>query len=142
MIPSVGDASLAPANKHVMSIHMQFAPYKLKEGDWPQQRDALRDTIIKTLAEYAPDLPGKIIAAQTLTPKDLEDSYALTGGHPFHGELALDQIFTMRPILGWARYSTPVKGLFLCGSGTHPGTGLTGASGANAAREILRDLRK
>ena len=142
MIPSVGDASLAPANKHVMSIHMQFAPYKLKEGDWPQQRDALRDTIIKTLAEYAPDLPGKIIAAQTLTPKDLEDSYALTGGHPFHGELALDQIFTMRPILGWARYGTPVKGLFLCGSGTHPGTGLTGASGANAAREILRDLRR
>ena len=114
----------------------------MKEGDWPQQRDALRDTIIKTLAEYAPDLPAKIIAAQTLTPKDLEDSYALTGGHPFHGELALDQIFTMRPILGWARYGTPVKGLFLCGSGTHPGTGLTGASGANAAREILRDLRK
>jgi len=141
MIPSIGDASLAPATKHVISIYMQFAPYKLKQSDWPQQRDALRDTIIKTLAEYAPDLPGKIIAAQTLTPKDLEDTYALTGGHPFHGELALDQIFTMRPLLGWARYRTPVKGLYLCGSGTHPGTGLTGASGANAAREILRDLR-
>lgn len=141
MIPSIGDASLAPANKHVMSIHMQFAPYKLKQSDWPQQRDALRDTIIKTLAEYAPDLPDKILAAQILTPKDLEDTYALTGGHPFHGELALDQIFTMRPLLGWARYRTPVKGLYLCASGTHPGTGLTGASGANAAREILRDLR-
>ncbi len=140
MIPSIGDTSLAPTNKHVMSIHMQFAPYKLKQGDWPQQRDALRDTIIKTLAGYAPDLPAKILAAQILTPKDLEDTYGLTGGHPFHGELALDQIFTMRHLLGWARYRTPVKGLYLCGSGTHPGTGLTGASGANAAREILRDL--
>lgn len=141
MIPSIGDASLAPAAKHVMSIHMQFAPYHLKQSDWAQQRDALRDTIIKTLAEYAPDLPGKILAAQTFTPKDLEDSYALTGGHPFHGELALDQIFTMRPQLGWARYRTPVKGLYLCGSGTHPGNGITGVSGANAAREILKDLR-
>ena len=141
MIPSIGDTSLAPANKHVMSIYMQFAPYKLKQSDWSQQRDALRDTIIKTLAEYAPDLPAKILAAQILTPKDLEDTYALTGGHPFHGELALDQIFTMRPLLGWARYRTPVKGLYLCASGTHPGTGLTGASGANAAREILKDLR-
>jgi phytoene dehydrogenase-like protein len=141
MIPSIGDTTLAHANKHVMSIYMQFAPYKLKQTDWAQQRDALRDTIIKTLAEYAPDLPAKILAAQILTPKDLEDTYGLTGGHPFHGELALDQIFTMRPLLGWARYRTPVKGLYLCGSGTHPGTGLTGASGANAAREILRDLR-
>jgi phytoene dehydrogenase-like protein len=141
MIPSIGDTTLAPANKHVMSIYMQFAPYKLKQSDWPQQRDALRDTIIKTLAEYAPDLPAKILAAQVLTPKDLEDTYALTGGHPFHGELALDQIFTMRPLLGWARYRTPVKGLYFCASGTHPGTGLTGASGANAAREILKDLR-
>jgi len=141
MIPSLGDPSLAPAGQHVMSIHMQFAPYKLKKGDWEAQRDPLRDTIIKTLAEYAPDLPSKILAAQTITPKDLEDVYALTGGHPFHGELSLDQIFTMRPILGWARYRTPVKNLYLGGSGTHPGNGLTGASGANAAREILRDPR-
>ncbi len=139
-IPSLSDPSLAPSGKHVMSIHMQFAPYHLKHADWPQQRDSLRDIIIKTLAEYAPDLPSKILAAQVLTPKDLEDTYGLNGGHPFHGELALDQIFTMRPILGWARYRTPVRGLYLCGSGTHPGNGLTGASGANAAREILRDL--
>jgi phytoene dehydrogenase-like protein len=141
MIPSLADPSLAPAGQHVMSVHMQFAPYKLKKSDWSAQRDPLRDTIIKTLAEYAPDLPGKILAAQTLTPADLESQYALTGGHPFHGELSLDQIFTMRPILGWARYRTPVKNLYLGGSGTHPGNGLTGASGANAAREILRDLR-
>jgi phytoene dehydrogenase-like protein len=140
-IPSILDSSLAPAGKHVMSIYMQFAPYRLKQGDWSQQRDALAETIIKTLAAYAPDLPGKILARQTITPKDLEETYGLTGGHIFHGELALDQIFTMRPLLGWARYRMPVKGLYLCGNGTHPGNGLTGASGANAAREILKDLR-
>jgi phytoene dehydrogenase-like protein len=140
-IPSILDNSLAPAGKHVMSVYMQFAPYQLKQGDWASQREALGETIVKTLAAYAPDLPGKILARQMLTPKDLEETYGLTGGHPFHGELALDQLFTMRPLLGWARYRTPVKGLYLCGSGTHPGNGLTGASGANAAREILKDLR-
>jgi len=140
-IPSILDNSLAPAGNHVMSIYMQFAPYHLKQGNWDQQRDALADTIVKTLAAYAPDLPDKILARQILTPKDLETTYGLTGGHPFHGELALDQIFTMRPQLGWARYRTPVKGLYLCGSGTHPGNGITGASGANAAREILKDSR-
>ncbi len=139
-IPSILDSSLTPAGKHVMSIYMQFAPYRLKQGDWSQQRDALADAIIKTLAAYAPDLPGKILARQIITPKDLEETYGLTGGHPFHGELALDQIFTMRPLLGWARYRTPVKGLYLCGNGTHPGNGITGASGANAAREMLKDL--
>jgi phytoene dehydrogenase-like protein len=140
-IPSILDESLAPAGKHVMSVYMQFAPYRLKQGDWNQQREALADIIIKTVAAYAPDLPGKILARQILTPQDLETSYGLTGGHPFHGELALDQIFTMRPLLGCARYRTPVKRLYLCGSGTHPGNGITGASGANAAREILKDLR-
>jgi phytoene dehydrogenase-like protein len=140
-IPSILDDSLAPAGKHVMSIHAQFAPYLLKSGDWKQQRDALGDTVVKTLAEYAPDLPSKILARQILTPRDLEETYGLTGGHPHHGELALDQLFTMRPLLGWARYRTPVKGLYLCGSGTHPGNGVTGISGANAAREILKDGR-
>jgi phytoene dehydrogenase-like protein len=140
-IPTILDNSLAPAGKHVMSIYMQFAPYKLKSGDWAQQRDALRDTVIKTLAQYAPDFSAKIVAVQTLTPQDLESTYGLTGGHPFHGELALDQIFTMRPLLGWARYATPVRHLYLCGNGTHPGNGVTGASGHNAAREILKHLR-
>ncbi|MFY9529078.1 MAG: NAD(P)/FAD-dependent oxidoreductase [Candidatus Acidiferrales bacterium] len=141
-IPSILDPSLAPPEKHVMSIHMQFAPYKLRRGDWPSCRDALGDTVIKTLAAYAPDLPNRILARQIITPQDLEDSWGLTGGHPFHGELALDQLFTMRPILGYARHLSPIKALYLCGSGTHPGTGLTGASGSNAAREILKDLRR
>ena len=140
-IPSILDDSLAPAGKHVMSIHVQFAPYHLKGGDWSGQRDALGDTVVKTLAEYAPDLPAKILSRQILTPRDLEQTYGLTGGHPYHGELALDQLFTMRPLLGWGRYRTPVKGLYLCGSGTHPGNGVTGVSGANAAREILKDVR-
>lgn len=141
MIPTLLDPSLAPPGKHVMSICLQFAPYKLKDGDWSTQRDPLRDTIIGTLGQYAPDLPSKILAMQMITPADLESEYGLTGGHPFHGELALDQIFTMRPLLGWARYRAPLRGLYLCGNGTHPGNGVTGASGANAAREILKDLR-
>ncbi len=142
MIPTLLDPSLAPEGKHVMSICMQFAPYRLKSEDWPQQRDALCYTIVNTLAQYAPDLPSKILAAQMITPVDLESVYGLTGGHPYHGELALDQFFTMRPQLGWGRYRAPIRGLYLCGSGTHPGNGLTGASGANAAREILKDLRR
>ena len=142
MIPTLTDPSLAPSGKHVMSVYMQFAPYQLKNTDWTKQREPLASTILQTLAQYAPDLPGKMLAHQLLTPLDLENIYGLSGGHPFHGELALDQIFTMRPLLNWARYSTPVKNLFLCGSGTHPGNGLTGASGQNAAREIPRSLRK
>jgi phytoene dehydrogenase-like protein len=141
MIPTLLDPSLAPASRHVMSVCAQFAPYRLKGGDWPRHTDSLRDTIIRTLAQYAPDLPSKILAAQMITPADLESVYGLTGGHPFHGELALDQIYAMRPQLGWARYRTPLRGLYLCGNGTHPGNGVTGASGANAAREILKDLR-
>ena len=140
-IPSISDPSLAPPGRHVMSIHVQFAPYRLKTGDWDARSEALGDTVVKTLSEYAPDLPGLILKGQVITPKDLEDHYALTSGHIFHGELALDQIFTMRPLLDWARYRTPIQSLYLCGSGTHPGTGLTGGSGANAAREILKDLR-
>ncbi len=141
-IPTVTDPSLAPAGKHVMSIYVQYAPYKLKGSDWDSQRVALGDTVVKTLAQYAPKLPELILTHQIITPQDLEDTYGLTGGHIFHGELALDQFFTMRPLLDWARYRTPIKNLYLCGSGTHPGAGLTGGSGANAAREILKQLKK
>jgi phytoene dehydrogenase-like protein len=141
-IPTLWDNSLAPAGKHVMSVYMQYAPYKLRDADWDSQRDALGNTVIRTLAEYAPDLPDLIEAREVITPKDLEQTYGLTGGHIFHGELALDQLFTMRPLLNWAQYRTPIQNLYLCGSGTHPGTGLNGMSGTNAAREIIKDLRK
>src|SRR5579862_1603882 len=141
-IPSLSDSSLAPAGKHVMSIYMQYAPFKLKGSDWEKQRVPLGDTVVKTLAQYAPNLPELILSHQIITPMDLEETYGLTGGHIFHGELALDQFFTMRPLLDWARYSTPIQNLYLCGSGTHPGAGLTGGSGANAAREILKHLKK
>jgi phytoene dehydrogenase-like protein len=140
-IPSLTDPTLAPEGKHVMSIYMQYAPYKLK-GDWEQQRNALGQTVVQTLAQYAPDLPEKILTHQIITPLDLEEVYGLTGGQIFHGELSLDQFFTMRPLLDWARYKTPIDNLYLCGSGTHPGAGLTGGSGANAAREILKELKK
>jgi phytoene dehydrogenase-like protein len=125
-----------------MSICVQFAPFALKNGPWDSRRDALGDVVVKTLSAYAPNLPGLVLQRQVITPHDLEETYGLTGGHIFHGELALDQLFTMRPLLDCARYRTPLKGLYLCGSGTHPGSGLTGASGANAAREILKDLRR
>jgi phytoene dehydrogenase-like protein len=137
-IPSIADPSLAPAGQHVMSIYMQYAPFKLKDSTWDKQRVPLGDTVVKTLAQYAPNLPELILSHQIITPQDLEDIYGLTHGHIFHGELALDQFFTMRPLLDWARYKTPIQNLYLCGSGTHPGVGLTGGSGANAAREILK----
>ena len=140
--PSLSDPSLAPSGQHVMSIYMQYAPYKLKNSDWESQRAALGETVVKTIAHYAPNLPQLILHHQIITPKDLEETYGLTGGHIFHGELALDQFFTMRPLLDWARYQTPIEHLYLCGSGTHPGTGLTGVSGANAAREIAKALKK
>jgi phytoene dehydrogenase-like protein len=140
-IPSLTDPTLAPEGKHVMSIYMQYAPYKLK-GDWEEQRKSLGQTVVRTLAQYAPNLPELIVTHQIITPHDLEEKYGLTGGQIFHGELALDQFFTMRPLLDWARYRTPIQNLYLCGSGTHPGAGLTGGSGVNAAREILKELKK
>jgi len=141
-LPSLSDPSLAPAGQHVMSIYMQYAPYKLKNSDWEAQRKPLGEAVVKAISQYAPNLPQLILSHQIITPKDLEQTYGLTGGHIFHGELALDQFFTMRPLLNWARYKTPIERLFLCGNGTHPGTGLTGGSGANAAREIVKALKK
>jgi phytoene dehydrogenase-like protein len=141
-IPTMADPSLAPSGQHVMSVYMQYAPFKLKKSDWESQRNNLGQCVVKTLAQYAPDLPKLILTHQIITPQDLEDTYGLTGGQIFHGELALDQFFTMRPLLDWARYKTPIANLYLCGSGTHPGVGLTGGSGANAAKEILKGLKK
>jgi phytoene dehydrogenase-like protein len=139
-VPSVWDPSLAPKNKHVMSIFVQYAPYRLKTGNWDSRREQLGDVVVKTLSDYAPGIDKLILNRQILTPVDIERRFAMSGGHIFHGEHALDQLFAFRPLLGWARYRTPVKGLYLCGSGTHPGGGITGAPGLNAGREILRNL--
>jgi phytoene dehydrogenase-like protein len=141
-IPSVLDPSLAPGKSHVMSVHVQYAPYSLKEGDWNTRRDELGDTVVNTLAAYAPNIRDLIVQRQIITPLDLEETYGLTGGHIFHGDHALDQLFAFRPFLGWAQYRTPIKGLYLCGAGTHPGGGVTGAPGVNASREIIRDLSR
>jgi phytoene dehydrogenase-like protein len=137
-IPTIADPSLAPAGKHVMSIWMQYAPYYLKEANWNEQREALGDAVVKLIEAYAPGFENSILHRQILTPLDLERIYSLTEGHLYHAEMALDQIFFMRPIPGWSRYRTPVKNLYLCGSGTHPGGGLTGWPGYFAAREILK----
>jgi phytoene dehydrogenase-like protein len=132
---------MAPAGKHVMSVHMQYAPYKLRSATWDLEGGILSNIVLRTLETHAPGITALVEQRQVITPLDLEQVYGLTGGHIHHGELALDQLFTMRPTLGWADYTTPIEGLYLCGSGTHPGNGLTGASGQNAAREIARAAR-
>ena len=141
-IPSLADPSLCPPGRHVMSIYVQFAPYTLLgNADWHTVRDQLATTVLRTLERYSPGIWNVIEHRQVLTPVDLEERYGLTRGHIFHGEPALDQLFTMRPVLGWAQYRTPIEGLFLCGAGTHPGGGITGAPGKNAAREIIKALK-
>jgi phytoene dehydrogenase-like protein len=139
-LPSIADASLAPSGAHVLSAYAQFAPYTLRDSDWDASRAAFGDCVINTLEQYAPGIKSLIVASETLTPVDFERGWGLSGGQIFHGELSLDQFFTMRPLLGYGRYSTPLRGLYLCSNGTHPGTGLTGGSGINAAREIARSL--
>jgi phytoene dehydrogenase-like protein len=141
MIPSISDDSLAPRGAHVMSVYVQYAPYKLAKGDWQTRRAELGDTVVNTLSSYAPNLRELIVARQVLTPLDLEQTYLLSGGHIHHGEQSLDQFFMFRPFIGWAQYRTPIKRLYLCGAGTHPGGGITGAPGVNASREIIKDLK-
>lgn len=136
-IPSFRDPSLAPTGKHVLSAVVQYAPYRLKQGWSDAARDALRDTAIETIAVYAPDLPGRITAAELLSPADIENEFGMSGGHWHHGELTLDQFLFVRPVAGAAQYRMPLDGLWLCGAGTHPGGGITGACGRNAARMIL-----
>jgi phytoene dehydrogenase-like protein len=141
-IPSIADPALAPAGRHVASAYVQYAPYQLSGGTWDARRDRLGDVTTATIAQYAPGFESSIIAREVITPLDLERTYGLTGGDIFHGELALDQLFVTRPLLGFARYGTPIRNLFLCGSGTHPGTGLNGRSGALAAKEIMRAIKR
>jgi phytoene dehydrogenase-like protein len=139
VIPSLTDPTVAPRGQHVMSCFVQYAPYHLASGTWDDQRDALGDTVIDTLAEYAPNIRDIVLHRQVVTPLDLEREWSLTEGNIFQGELSPDQLFLMRPVPGWAQYRTPIAGLYLCGAATHPGGGIMGAPGRNAARTILED---
>jgi phytoene dehydrogenase-like protein len=142
-IPTLTDpAERAPEGGHVMSVIVQWAPYRLRDGDWSSEREGLGDLVMKTLEAYAPGLSDLVVGRQVITPVDLEQDYGLTGGHPLHGEPALDQFFAWRPLLGLSRYRLVPDGLYLCGSGAHPGGGVTGGPGQNAAREILADRKR
>jgi phytoene dehydrogenase-like protein len=138
VIPSLTDPSLAPPGKHVMSCFVQYAPYHLKNAGWEREREAFGDTVIETIAEYAPNIRQIILGRQVLTPLDFERMIGLSEGNIFQGELSLEQIFFLRPVPGWARYRTPLRGLYLCGSAAHPGGGIMGAPGRLAALEILK----
>jgi phytoene dehydrogenase-like protein len=142
VIASNADESLAPAGTHIMTCFVQYVPYHLKTGTWDEKRDLLGDRVIRKIAEHATNVPGSILARQVLTPLDLERTYGLTEGNIFHGDLTLEQMFFMRPVPGWSQYRTPVEGLYLCGAGAHPGGGVTGAPGHNAAKQVLRDWKK
>jgi phytoene dehydrogenase-like protein len=141
-IPTVYDPDLAPPGKHLMSIFAQYAPYRLRDADWKEHKDAFVQRVIDVLADYAPNIRNAIEHVHALSPFDLEQEYGMTGGNIFHGDLTLDQLFSFRPLAGWARYATPIKNLYLCGSSTHPGGGVSGAPGHNAAAEILRRHRR
>ena len=143
VIPSLTDPSVAPPGKHVMSIFVQYAPYRLAPGPeaWEGRREEFGDTVIRTLGEYIPNLENLILHRQVLTPWDLEQTYGMTEGNIFHGELSLEQLAFQRPAAGWADYRTPVRRLWMCASGTHPGGGLMAAPGALCARAMLRRRR-
>ncbi len=141
VIPTFTDPALAPPGQQIMTVTMQYAPYELREGDWNSEREGLVDTILDTLESYAPGLKQQVLHCQLTTPFDWEREYSLTEGSIYHGEMGLDQLLVMRPITHWSRYQTPIKNLYLCGAGTHPGGGVTGAPGYNAAREVLRNGR-
>ena len=140
VIPSMLDDSLAPAGQHVMSINMQFAPYRLQGTDWDSQKDNLGALVVKTLSNYIQNLEDIVIHRQIITPLDLESEFGLTEGSIYHGQMGLDQLLFMRPIAGFGRYQSPIDNLYLCSAGTHPGGGVTGAPGFNAARQILKSL--
>jgi phytoene dehydrogenase-like protein len=140
VIPSLTDPSVAPPGKHVMSCFVQYAPYKLRPGlNWDDQKEGFGDTVINTIAEYAPNIKDIILHRQVVTPLDLERDFGLSEGNIFQGELSLEQLFFLRPVPGYARFRTPIKDLYLCGSATHPGGGIMGAPGRLAALEILKD---
>jgi len=141
-IPTVHDASLAPEGHHVLTIDVNSQPYELAEGSWDEIADEVADRAIAKLETYFPGLTGSILHRQVLSPLGLERLLGISGGHALHGDMAFDQLFTLRPVRGWSEYRTPVEGLWLCGAGTHPGGGVTGANGRNCAREVLREARR
>jgi phytoene dehydrogenase-like protein len=142
VIPSLTDPSVAPPGKHVMSCFVQYAPYDLKEGNWDAKREEFGDTVVNTICEYAPNLKDIILHRQVLTPLDIERLFGLSEGNIFQGELSLEQLFFLRPVPGWAQYRTPIRNLYMCGSATHPGGGIMGAPGLNAARRILAEWKR
>lgn len=142
VVASNVDPGLVTPNRHVMTCFVQYLPYRLSHGDWNLRRDELGDRVVEIIGRYAPNVPESIVARRVYTPLDLEQTFGITEGNIFHGDISLDQLFFMRPVPGWARYRTPVDGLYLCGAGTHPGGGVTGAPGYNAAGQILKDRRR
>jgi len=144
-IPTTYDSTLAPTGKHVMNIFLQYTPYTLSPEaapSWHALKESYADRVMDMIEEYAPGFKSRVLHRQVLSPLDLEEEYGMTGGNIFHGEMSVDQLYFLRPVPGWARYRTPIRGLYLCGSGTHPGGGVMGASGHNAAREIRNDWKK
>jgi phytoene dehydrogenase-like protein len=137
-IPSLADPSLAPSGKHLMSVSVKYMPYRLREGSWDDLRDSLGRLVMATIADYAPDFSKCVENTHVITPLDMETKYNLPEGSLTHGDISLDQSLWMRPIPGYTKYNSPVKGLYLCGAATHPGAGVTGINGANAARRILK----
>jgi phytoene dehydrogenase-like protein len=142
VIPSLVDDTLCPPGKHMMTCFIQYVPYALREGTWDERREAFGDSIVAQIARHMPDLPELIEGRVVLTPLDLERTYGLTEGNIFHGDLNIGQLFSMRPVPEYSQYHTPIDGLYLCGAGAHPGGGVTGAPGHNAAMQVLRSLKK
>jgi phytoene dehydrogenase-like protein len=132
------DDTLAPQGRHMLTCFIQYLPYSLVRGTWDEYREALGDRVTELIGQFAPNVPGSVIARKTYTPLDLEQTFGITEGNIFHGDISLEQMFFMRPLPRWAHYKTPISNLFLCGAGTHPGGGVTGAPGYNAAHVILR----
>jgi phytoene dehydrogenase-like protein len=137
-VPTLADPALAPKDKHTVSVIAQYVPYSIA-GGWQEERQRFTELVIHTLAAFAPELPGCVRSAELLAPRDIEREFRIPGGHWHHAELALDQFFMMRPVPGAAQYQTPLRGLFLCGAGCHPGGGVMGLAGRNAARQVMRE---
>ncbi|MGH8250396.1 MAG: phytoene desaturase family protein [Steroidobacteraceae bacterium] len=142
LVPSLVDDSLAPRGRHAMTCFVQYLPYRLAGSDWSLERERLERQLLRQIARFVPAVERSLVASRLYTPQDLEDVFGITEGNIFHGDLRPDQLFFMRPLPGHARYATPVRALYLCGAGTHPGGGVTGAPGFNAARRILDDLKR